>query len=88
MAILNNKPQYWFQTKAFRIALIVIGAIAVIALVIFNEQITQLFHSLTSKANVQEETVQLDHNNFLPAGDQNPAGSFTTDAQGRLILTP
>lgn len=86
MAILN-KPQYWFQTKTFKIVLTVVGAVVVIALVVFSEQIGQLLDLFGSKAGISQETVPLNSTNFMTGSTMEPANSFRTDATtGRLML--
>lgn len=86
MAILN-KPKYWFQTKTFRIALTVVGAIVVIALVVFSEQIGQLLDLFGSKAGINDDTVMLNNANFMTGATMEPTDSFRVDATtGRLML--
>ena len=87
MAILS-KPKYWFQTKTWRIALLVIGVVVVLGLVVFNKQLANLTSLFGSKASTNQHAVQLNNtlNNFLPAESETPANSFKLDSQGRLML--
>lgn len=89
MAILS-KPKYFFQTKGFRIGLVIVGALVVTALVVFSEQIGQLLEFFGSRAGIQEDTVNLNGttgvNNFLAPGyTDNPQGSFKV-VDGKLML--
>lgn len=84
MVILNNKPKYFFQTRWFRAALIVVGVIVVIAIVVFNKQISDLFNFFGSRASTQTH-VDWNQSNFLPAENQSPSDTFRV-VGGRLQL--
>lgn len=87
MAILNNQPKYWFRTKWFRITLIVVGAVVVLALVVFSEQIGQLLDLFGSRAGINQETLQLnDTTGFLQGAQLEPTDDSFQVVNGRLML--
>lgn len=89
MAILS-KPKYFFQTKGFRIGLVIVGAVIVVLLVVFSKQVGQLLEFFGSKAGINQDNVILDGSsgatNFLAPGySDDPAGSFKI-VDGKLML--
>jgi hypothetical protein len=82
------KPQ-WFKTKLFRAGLISVGAIAVVLVVLFSQQIGQLLNLFGTKAST-EESVTLNSTTFFSNGyTTNPTDSFRIDtATNRLMLNP
>ncbi len=87
-----NKAQYWFQTKPARIGFGVAAVIVIGLIVIFSQQIGQLFDLFGSRAGITPSTIRVgeDANPFLP-GDptKNNSNSFEVvevDGQSRLML--
>ena len=60
----NQTSQYWFQTRIFRIMLMVAAVVAVVLIVMFSEQIGDLLKQGPSKAGT---TIELNSSN-LPLG--------------------
>jgi len=46
----STNKKFWFQTPAFRIGLGILAAVAIVAVVLFSEQIGQLLDLFSSKA--------------------------------------
>lgn len=83
---------FWFQTKAARIAFGAIAAVLVLLVIIFSQQIGQLFNLFGSRAGIVPATIRIseDANPFLP-GDptKNNANEFEVvqvEGQSRLML--
>ena len=87
---------YWWRSRAFRISLAIFVGLAVIAVVLFNQQIGNLLKSFGSKA-ANEQTITLtggvpasaDEHNFFDGDDY--ATPFTDSFKledGKLMLEP
>lgn len=90
MAILNNQ-KYFFQTRAFRIGITIVGVIIVLGLVVFSKQIGQLLDLFGSRAST-EDTIMLNgnsgQNNFLAPGYTATPDECFKIVDGKLRLNP
>lgn len=90
MAILNNQ-KYFFQTRAFRIGITIVGVIVVLGLVVFSKQIGQLLDLFGSRAST-EAPLMLNgnpgENNFLAPGYTAEPDQCFRIADGKLRLNP
>lgn len=81
---------YWWRSRAFRIGLAIFAALAVLAIVLFNQQISDLLKSFGTKAAINQtltisgDPSGTDHQ-FLDGAYTTPAGSFTV-RDGKLML--
>ena len=71
---MKNKP---------KIILIVSAILAVVLIVLFNKQISNLFNIFSSRADLDQGSIVLDGNNFLDGITNN---DFKLDDQNRLVL--
>lgn len=55
----------WFKSRMFKGVLIAIGVIAVLSIVLFNQQIGNLLRFFGSKAALDTDTITLDGTSFL-----------------------
>ncbi len=88
----STDKKFWFQTPAFRIGLGVFVAIAVVAVVLFSKQISQLLDLFGSKAAEVKMLIlsgePIEGELSLSQGT-SPDGSIFFDAvSGKLKLTP
>lgn len=89
----NQISQYWFQTRKFKIILIVVAVIAVVLVVLFSEQIGNLLDRDVSEAGTAQ-TIILDSSNLpdgTAEGDLAIVGTGTTPNHPdpiRLELAP
>jgi len=77
----TNKKTPWHKTKAFKIGSIILGAIVIALIVLFNQQIGELLNSLMLKAAKQLKSITL--SNFMV-----PPDSGLIFENGKLKLNP
>ena len=95
LEISNDIATPWYKTKAFRIGAVLLAIIAVIAVVLFSQQIGELLEFFGLKAAPEARSITLDgvdvgigngHAYFFEPGyNVDPASSFRVD-DGKLML--
>jgi hypothetical protein len=87
---------YWWRSRAFRVSLAIFVGLAVIAVVLFNQQIGNLLRSFGSKASEAHHIIltggtpaSADERNFLDTGFYTTpfTDSFKVE-NGKLMLDP
>lgn len=94
---MKPTPTVWFRTKIARTILLVLAVIAVVALVLFSNQIGKLLELFGLKAAIPQEvgniTLLESSEGATPVYTPLNTGNYTQvnttfDSQGRIILTP
>lgn len=95
LEISNNTTTPWFKTKAFKIGAVVLAVIAVIAVVLFSQQIGELLELFGLRAAPESKSIILDgvnvgigngHAYFFEDGYNVDPGSSFKVSDGKLML--